>query len=207
MDLGIHVPEADLQQGLAVRPDVLVIGVAARVEDVSPTQAVALFKVLAGKLQTRILDFHKRAELLPRKMDLGRATSDKAAKAALADSQIDGLIHVPLDDALDYWGRAELVAKMTESLRGFASEAHRAKPSIRFGFRAPIARVLDVSAHKAALTARYATQWRALAGQGEKAQGSSSWEIPDEVAQYPVSLEEVRLTLISVRKFPLSRDS
>jgi len=206
MDVGVHVPEADVLQGLAVRPDVLIISVSARIDEVSPAQTVALFKTLAGKLQTRVAEFHKRAELLPRKVDLGRATSDKSAKAALADSQIDGVILVPLDDALDYWGRAELVAKITESLRMFTYEAYKSKPSIRFGFRSPIPRVQDVSAHKTTLTARYANQWRALVGQGEKARGTSSWDIPDEVSQYAVSLEEVRLSLVPARRSTSSRE-
>lgn len=206
MDFGVRVPEVEIQQGLALRPDVLVVAVSARVEDLLATQAVVLFKNLAAKLQTRISELHKRAVLSPRKLDLGRTSLDKSAKAAIADSQLDGLVHVPLNDDLDYWGRAELVAKLTESLRAFSVEAYKSKPSIRFGFRSPIPQVLDVTAHKAALTTRYATQWRALVGQGEKARGTSSWEIPDEVTQVAVSLEEVRLLLVPARHFSSSRD-
>lgn len=207
MDFGVHVPEIDLQSGLAVRPDVLLVAVSARVEDLLATQAVAVFKTFAGKLQTRISEIHRRAELSARKLDLGRTSLDKSAKSAIADSQLDGLLHIPLEDSLDYWGRAELVAKLTESLRSFSVEAYKSKPSIRFGFRAPVPRVADVTAHKVTLTNRYANQWRSLVGEGEKTRGTSSWEIPDEVAQYAISLEEVRLTLVPGRKFPSARES
>jgi hypothetical protein len=207
MDSGVHVPETESQHGIVARPDVLIIAVSARVEDLSPLQAVTLLKSFAAKLQNRASEMHPRAHLSARKLDLGRTSTDKSAKATIADSQIDGVLHVPLDDALDFWGRAELVAKITESLRMFSVEAYKSKPSIRFGFRSPAPRVQDVSAYKTALTNRYANQWRALTGNGEKMPGAGTWEIPDEVAQYAVSLEEVRLVLVSARKFPGLRES
>jgi hypothetical protein len=200
VDIGIHVSEADAMHGLAVRPDVLLIGISARVDDVSPTQAVSILRNAAATLQARALEIHAGAELSPRKLDLGRNTADKASKASFADAQIDGVLHVPLDDSLDYWARAGLVAKITEALRSFTVELYKAKPSVRFGFRSPVPRVRDVTAHKIELTTRYAASWRALTGQGEKAPGNGTWEIPDEVAQYAVSLEEVRLALVPMRK-------
>ena len=208
MDIGLHVSDVDTMHGIAVRPDVLLIGVSARVEEVSPTQAVSILKNISAKLQTRVLELHRGADLTARKLDLGRNSSDKSSKASsFADAQIDGILHVPLDDSWDYWARAELVAKITEILRSFTVEAHKSKPSVRFGFRTPVPRVRDVTAHKNELTARYAAQWRALTGQGENTRGTGSWEIPDEVAQIAVSLEEVRLALVPTRKFSLSRET
>ncbi len=208
MDIGLHVSDVDTIHGVAVRPDVLLIGVSARVEEVSPTQAVSILKNIAAKLQARAMELHRSADLSARKLDLGRNNAEKTSKASsFADAQIDGVLHVPLDDSLDYWARAELVAKITEMLRSFSVEVYKGKPSIRFGFRSPVPRVRDVTAHKNDLTVRYAASWRALSGQGENTRGTSSWEIPDEVAQVAVSLEEVRLTLVPTRKFPSPRES
>lgn len=206
MHVGISVPEADAQHGLAVRPDVLMIGISARVDELSATQAIAVLKIAAAKLQSKAVELHRGAELLPRKLDLGRTSTEKASKAILADAQIDGVLCLPLEDAWDYWQRAEFVAKVTEFLRSFGADVYRAKPSIQFGFRAPVPRVRDVSKLKAELTARYAAQWRALTGNGEKVPGQGSWEIPDEVSQYAVSLEEVRVALVPTRKFASLRE-
>lgn len=206
MDIGLQVPEADALHGLAVRPDVLLVGVSARVEDVTPTQGVSLLRHAAAKLESKALELHRNAELSPRRIDLGRTTTDKSGKPSTADAHIDGILHIPLEDSLDYWARAELVARITEILRGFSAEMYKSKPSIRFGFRSPVPRVRNVTVHKRELSARYAAQWRALTEQGEKIPGMGMWEIPDEVAQHAVSLEEVRLVLVPARKFPSSRE-
>jgi hypothetical protein len=207
MDIGLHVAEVESVHGLAVRPDVLLIAVSARVEDVSATQALSLLRQAASKLQSKALEVHRDAELSPRRLDFGRNMADKASKVSDADAQIDGILHIPLEESLDYWARAELVAKITEALRSFTWEMYKAKPSIRFGFRPPVPRVRDVAVHKRELSTRYAAQWRALTGSGEKVPTAGTWEIPDEVAQYAVSLEEVRLALVPARKYPQSRET
>ena len=207
MDINIHIPEPEIHQALAVRPDVLVTAVSARLEDVAPSQAVTILKHTATKLQTRLLEVHSRSELSARKLDLGRMHADKSGKMAISDAQLDGVVFVPLDDKLDYWARAELVAKITESLRVLTTELYKAKPCVRFGFRAPTPRVRDVTAHKIELTKRFSTQWQALTGNGEKSPSPKSWDLPEKVAQHAVSLEEVRLTLVPARKSSSSRES
>jgi len=208
MELGIQAPDVDLiHHGLIVRPDVLLVALVARVEDVSPTQAVSILREAAATLQARALVIHAGAHLSARRLDLGRNTVDKSSKVSLANAQIEGVLHVPLDDSLDYWARAGVLAKTTEVLRSLAVEFYKSKLCVRFGFRAPTPRVQDVTAHKIELTTRYAAQWRALTGNAEKPPGNGSWEIPDEVAQYAVSLEEVRLMLVPARKFPSSREA
>ncbi len=207
MDTGVHVPEAEVLHGLAVRPDVLVIAIAARIEDVSPAQAVTILKHTAAKLQTKMLDVHPKSELSARKLDLGRMHSHKSTKGSLADSQLDGVLLVPLDEKLDYWARAELFAKITETLQSFAFEVYKAKPCVYFGSRAPVPRVRNVTAHKTELTKRHAAQWQMLTANSEKSPGPNLWEIPEEVAQYAVSLDEVRLALVPTRKFPSPRES
>jgi hypothetical protein len=200
MDIGIHVPEADAPFGLAVRPDVLLVAVSARIEEITPAQAVSVFKAAAKKLESRIVEVHAKAKLSAKKLDLGRLIADKASKAPYADAQLDGVLHVPLDESADYWARAELVARISEMLRGLTVEWAKAKPPIRLAFRGPVARVQDVTPHKVELTNRYCAQLRALTGGAEKGQLLGNWDIPDEVAQTAVSLEEVRLTLVSARK-------
>jgi hypothetical protein len=207
MDIGLHVSEVDTMHGIAACPDVLLVGVSAHVEEVAPLQAVSILRNTAAKLQARAIELHGGAVLSARKLDLGRNTVDKASKAAYGDAKLDGVLDVPLGDSLDYWARAELVAKITEMLRSFSVDTYKGKPSVRFGFRAPVPRVRDVTAYKNELSLRYAAQLRALTGAGEKMHGIGSWEIPNEVAQLAVSLEEVRLALVPTRKFSSSRES
>ena len=200
MDISMHVPDADAPFGLAVRPDVLLVAVSARIEDASPVQAVSLLRAAAAKLEARIVEFHANAAVSARKLDLGRLVADKASKAPFADAQLDGVLRVPLDESADYWARAELVAKISEMLRSLTVEWAKGKPPIRLGFRQPVPRVQDVTEHKVELTTQYAAQLRALTGAADKGHHFTHWDIPDEVAQHAVSLEEVRLSLVSARK-------
>jgi hypothetical protein len=196
----MHVPDVDFLHGLTARPDVLVVPVTARVEDVAPTQAVALLRAAAAALHTRATALHPGAELSPRRLDLGRHNSEKAAKTASGDAQLDGVLLVPLDPGADFWARAELVARITETLRALTLELSRPKTPVKLGFRPPVARVRDTAAHKAELTGRFQAQLRALTeGPGERL-GAGGWEIPDEVAQQAVSLDEVRLSLVPARR-------
>lgn len=200
------VLDVDSPPGIAVRPDVLQIPVTARLDDVAPGQAVVLLRTAAATLQARLAAVHPGAELQPRRLDLGRHTSEKAAKSFAGEAQIDGVVLVPLEESADFWARAELVARLTEALRALTLELSKAKGAIKLGFRPPSPRVRDTAPHKATLTARFQAQLRALTGGSDEPARAGSWEIPEEVAQQPISLDEVRLTLVPARRASPTRD-
>ena len=200
MQTSIIAHDVDSPQGIVVRPDVLIAAVTAHLDETTATQAVAQLRSAAGALQAAAVTVHPNAELVARRLDFGRPSSDKAGKAATADAVLDGLLHVPLAEALDFWGRAELAARITEMLRGIAADWAKRKGPARLGFRSPLPRVRDAGAFRAELTTRFAAQLRALAGGAAVDMGAAGWEIPDEVVQTSISLVEVRLTLVPQRR-------
>ncbi|MFS8071203.1 MAG: hypothetical protein ACMG6S_32950 [Byssovorax sp.] len=206
MIAAMNIPEVNDPHGLAVRPDVLCTAVSARLEDVTPTEATALLRAAAAALQARAAGLHPGAELSGRRLDLGRHSGEKAAKSASGDAQLDGVLLVPLDPAADFWARADLVARLTEALRALTLELAKSKSPVRLGFRPPVARVRDALPHRAELTARFRAQLRALTEGSSERAGSGGWEIPDEIVQQAVSLDEVRLLLVAARRSGSSRE-
>jgi hypothetical protein len=206
MIAAMHIPEVDYPHGLAARPDVLCVSVSARIEDVTPTQAVALLRAAAAALQARAAGLHPGAELSGRRLDLGRHSSEKAAKSSSGDAQLDGVLLVPLDPAAEFWARADLVARLTETLRALTLELAKPKNPVKLGFRPPVARVRDAVPHRAELTARFRAQLQALTEGSSERVGAGGWEIPDEIAQQAVSLDEVRLFLVPARRAGSSRE-
>lgn len=206
MQTSLVAPELESPQGLVVRPDVLVVPVTAHLEDATPSQAVSLLRHAAAALEAAARTVHPHADLGARRLDFGRPASDKAGKGSTADTSLDGLLQVPLAEALDFWGRAELAAQLTETLRGLASEWAKRKAPARLGFRPPVPRVRDVTPYRAELTTRYAAQLRALVGGGASL-AAMGWELPDEVAQSALSLVEVRLLLVPSRRLTGARES
>jgi hypothetical protein len=205
MQLSVTAPEVDSPSGLVARPDVLLVAVTAHLEDTTPSQAVALLRGAAAALEAAVVAIHPHATLRARRLDFGRNAADKGSKGISADAALDGLLVVPLADSLDFWARAELAARVTEVLRGLSADWARRKTPARLGFRSPVPRVDDVTPYRAELTAHFATQLRALTG-GAAAPTGAGWEIPDEVAQHAVSLDEVRLTLVAPRRISASRE-
>lgn len=200
MQTNVVAPEVDSPQGLVVRPDVLVAAVTAHLEDTTASQAVSLLRSAAAALQAAVGAIHPNAEMIARRLDFGRPSSDKQGKGATADAALDGLLYVPLAESLDFWGRAELAAQVTEMLRGLAADWAKRKAPARLGFRSPVPRVRDVSAYRTELTTRFATQLRALTGGAGTPVGTMGWEIPDDVSQIAMSLMEVRLVLVAPRR-------
>ena len=205
MNAAINIPEVDSLHGLAVRPDVLCVAVSARVEDVTPTQAVALLRTAASALHARAVSLHPGAKLSGRRLDLGRSSSEKALKSAVSDAQLDGVLLVPLDPSADFWARADLVARLTEALRALTLELAKPKSPVKLGFRSPVARVRDTAPHRAELTARFRAQLLALTEGSSERAVPGGWEIPDEIAQQASSLDEVRLLLVPARRSVASR--
>lgn len=194
----ILAPEAEHRNGLSVRPDVLGISVVARVGETAPTKAIALLRSVAASLLARAEALHPGAEIVARRLDLHRHDTGKSAKGAFSDSQLLGVLLVPLDEAADFWARAELAARIEETLQGFVSELERSKSPVKVGYRQAVPRVRDTTPHRAELSKAWRSQLLALT---EGAVGQVSlvgWDIPSEVRQHAVSLDEVRLWLVPV---------
>lgn len=188
----VQVPEWELEGGLVVRPDVLVIAVAARVDG----QAVASVRALREAtvtLQTRVAAAHAGATLVPGKLRLADGTPSSIGKSDAAPVGLEGAVLVPLAETLDYWERAALCAQLTELVAEVAHALRKAKPVVTLSFRAPVAKVRDVSKHRAAIAARWNTQLRALLDGVSGVTLGATWDAPLEIEQQSISLDEVRL--------------
>ena len=177
--------------GLAVRPDVLTIAVAATVEGDGATHAIRILREAAYELVRQIDALAAGAELIAQRLHLGGGSADKSDKRAREGVQLDGILQVPLAASLDFWARADLAARTVEALGSAATQLRKQRPAVLLAWREPVARVADEEAHRAALLERHAVQLRPATG---AATGQAGTTVA-EVVQIPVSLMEVRLTL------------
>jgi hypothetical protein len=191
----VSIPEWETPVGLSVVPDVLSIAISARVESVGPSRSVAALQEASKVLAARLANVHLGCQVVPRRLSLGGAGVDKSDKVDRADVQLDAVVHVPLEAGLDLWSRAWLAAQAVEALSTVAAEVGKHKPSVKLGWREPVARVLDVEPHRATLMAVWNSRVRSLLDGLATVEMSASWEAPIEVVQTSVSLQEVRLTL------------
>lgn len=189
----VQVPEWELEGGLVVRPDVLVIAVAARVDGQAVAASVRALREATVTLQTRVAAAHAGATLVPGKLRLADGTPSSIGKSDAAPVGLEGAVLVPLAETLDYWERAALCAQLTELVAEVAHALRKAKPVVTLSFRAPVAKVRDVTKHRAAVAARWNTQLRALLEGASGVTLGATWDAPLEIEQQSISLDEVRL--------------
>ncbi len=178
--------------GLAARPDVLWFAIAAVVEGQGPTRSIPRLRDAAGVLLRHLAAVHPMATLTPRRLALGGGSADKASKQDRSDVHLEGVLHVPLEGALDFWARAELAARAIDALVAASSDLARQKPAVTLGWREPVARIADAEAHRPKLVEHQRAHLRGLL---EGAPGVTLGDLPTEIVQLPVSFDEVRLTL------------
>ncbi len=197
MDTSVHIVELEPEAGMTVRPDLLWIAIAARVDDEPPSRALGLLRKVASALEVALKGVHPRASLRPGRLDFGNASTEKTARAGSADVQWNAAATIPLENERELWERAEMAARCVESLSEVARSLSKSKPPVKLHWRNPSPRVSDTEPYRAALGARWNAQRRALLGEGA-VPGPSAWDMPNEVIARPVSLEEVRLVLGSI---------
>lgn len=182
-------PALDTRSGLSVRPDVLWIPIVARVKGAASVDAVAGLQALAATLTTRITALRAGASLQPGRLSLDH--DDKAGSKA-EETRLDGRLVLPLDVEADYWQRARLAASANELLRDIAREVGKRGLRIELSWRSGTPGLVDADALYPVLAA----VWKSRVAMLEETREAAAWNAPVKVEQVPVSLEEVKLTLV-----------
>ena len=189
-----QVDDFDTECGISVKPDVLSIAIAARVEDELAVPALAALQCAAESLDTTLTAIAEGARLAAGRLDFGAASTEKAARAGRSDVVFHGTALVPLGDDDGIWERAELAARIVEALGEGARELAKGKPKVLLHWKNPVGRLGTPDQHRPALAKRWNEQWRALT-EGSTAHAPATWEMPEQVIVVPVSLAEVRVAL------------
>lgn len=181
--------------GLLVRPDQLAIACGVFVEGQGPVRAVALIQDAAELVLRAMVRIHPGAHLTARRLRVGGGASEKASKVERGDVTMEGVVRVPLGDDLDFWRRAALSAEMTEAMAVVGADLAKRKPGVQLAWREPVALVADEEALRTRLIERQRASLRALLD--DKTSAMLPALLAVEVLQTPVSLDEVRATLIA----------
>ena len=184
-------PALDTRPGLSVRPDVLWIPVSARASGAMATAAIEAVHVLVGTLSSQLAGLHPGATLQPGRLVL---TGDQSEKSSVKSEEIrlDGRLVLPLDLDADYWQRARLVAAAHELLGEAAREAGKRGLKIKLTWGTGTPRLVDADALYPVLAA----VWKSRVAMLDDSRTGSAWNAPVQVDQTPISLEEVKLTLV-----------
>ena len=182
-------PVLDIRPGLSVRPDVLWIPIVARVKGSTSVDAVAGLQTLAATVATRFVALHAGVTLQPGRLVL---EPDEKAGSKTEETRLDGRLVLPLDLDADYWQRARLAAGANELLRDLGREAGKRGLRIELSWRSGTPRLADADALYPVLAA----VWKSRVAMLEESSASAAWNAPVQIDQTPISLEEVKLTLV-----------
>jgi hypothetical protein len=196
MESAHHAPEAEPHAGLAVRPDLLVVAISARVDAGGAARSMQALRDAASDAASALSTLAPGVAIAARRLRLG-AEADKSGKPTAGDATLDAVIEVPLAPAQDFWARAALAASVVEAVAALAADLGRRRPPVRVAFRSPVGRLRDPEALRGELSSRWKAAARALAVEG--APLAQRIELPTEIREVPVSLDEVRLTLVPAR--------
>jgi len=188
-------PILDTRAGLSVRPDVLWIPIAARVEGAGSVEAVAALQGLASNISSELASLHAGATLQPGRLALAAEATEKASTKG-DSTQLEGRVVLPLDLDADYWQRARLAASAHELLREHARVAAKATPRIQLAWRTGTPRLVDADALYPVLAA----VWKSRVAMLDDAAEHVGWNAPVQIEQTAVSLEEVKLTLVCTQQ-------
>jgi hypothetical protein len=189
------VPETPTaEDGLKVRPDVLVVSFAFRQETEGLEQALPKLKG-AVERYVRAATEATKGEVSVKMKGFGQVSGKRmGGSEALAHGQLE----VALPESLDFWGRAALMATLTRVGGQEAAAAENAKGGLRATFDFPEAWVRDPETRRAELTKRWVERARAFMAQAQSERTPLqvvSCEPPGPVAQQTVSVDEVVLSL------------
>jgi len=189
------VPETPTtEEGLHVRPDVLIVSFAFRQETESLEQALPKLKA-AVERYVRAATEATKGEVSVKMRGFGQNYGKRGGgNVALAQ----GHLEVALPETLDFWGRAALVATLARvgGQEDAAAENAKAGLSATFGF--PEARVRNPEARRDELTKRWVERARSFMVQAQSERAPLqlvNCEAPGEVTQKRVSVDEVVLSL------------
>ncbi len=185
------------QEGVTVRPDVLVLSFAFRQEAEDLDQALPKLKEAAGRYVRAVTEATRatKVEVSMKMRDFGQDSGRKLGGNAVVAI---GLLEVSLPESLDFWGRAELVATLTRLGMQEAAAAEKANTGLRASFDFPSAQVRNPEAHRAELTTRWVERARAFMFQAQSERAPLqvvNCEPPGQVTQQSLSVDEVVLSL------------
>jgi hypothetical protein len=190
------VPEPPAtEDGLKVRPDVLVVSFAFRQEMESLEQALPTLKGAVDRY-VRAATEATKGEVSVRMRGFGQGHGGKrgGGREALAQGELE----VALPETLDFWKRAELVATLARVGDQEAAAAEKANAGLRAVFGFAKARVRDPEARRAELTKRWVERARGFMSQAQSERTPLqvvNCEPPGPVTQQSVSVDEVVLSL------------
>ncbi len=182
-------PKLDLRGGLSVRPDVLWIPISACVEGATSVDAVAALQALSASMAPRLATLHEGASLQPGRLV---ATQEAKPSAKGGETRLDGHLVLPLDLDADFWRRAQLAASAYELLRTLARESVKRGVHVKLAWRCGTPRLADADALYPVLAA----VWKSRVAMLDSSRAASTWNAPVRIEQTPISLEEVKLTLV-----------
>ena len=191
----------ELEAGLVVRPDALLME--ARIEKEAPTaaQALALTQTAAAELASRLQQATSgAATFTPCGTKVGPSSghSKMAGATQVFEVIVEGRIEVPLAAEQDYWKRSAVVAALAELADRYqaAREAKTADAGVSLG--STRVAVKNSEAYRAKLTELWVQRARAF-GTAAQAHEAPLYLLdcapPGEIAQKERSLEEVALSL------------
>lgn len=183
-----------VEEGLKVRPDVLLVSFAFRQETESLEQAVPKLKA-AVERYVRAATEASKVEVAVKMKDVGPASGKRMAGN---EAMAHGVLEVALPEAQDFWSRAALVATLVRVATQEAAAAEKANTGLRATFGFPVAQLRDPETRRAELMKRWVERARGFISQAQSESAPLQLvgcEPPGAVKQEPVSVDEVRLSL------------
>ncbi|WP_395833110.1 hypothetical protein [Cystobacter fuscus] len=186
-----------VEEGLQVRPDVLVMSFTFRQEAEVLEQGLPKLKAAVDQYvrDTTEATRASKVEVSVKMRGFGREYGKRMRGAAAVTS---GELEVSLPESMDFWARAALVATLTRVGGELTAASEKANAGSRVTFGFPTAQVRDPEAFRAELMKRWVERARgfmALAQSERAPLQVVNCEPPGEVKQQEVSVDEVVLSL------------
>jgi uncharacterized protein YggE len=190
-----------IDTGLIVRPDMLVMEVGIEKRDRDPTRALTQAQAEATDLLGRLQQATGGAATL---RPCGTRVTPVGGQAKVEDPatvfavSVEGRIEIGLAPEADYWRRSSVVAALAQLADGYAasSATKQGARGVSLGHTRVVVR--DPEAFRAKLTEQWVQRARAFAAAAQ-AQAAPLYAIdcspPGDIAQKELSLEEVALSL------------
>jgi len=183
-----------VEEGLKVRPDVLMLSFAFRQETEELELAVPKLKA-AVERYVRAAAEASKVEVAVKMKDV---RLEPGKRMAGGDALAHGVLEVALPESLDFWGRSALVATLVRvgSQEAAAAEKENTGPRATFGF--PVAQVREPEARRDELMKRWVERARGFISQAQSERAPlqlAGCEPPGTVKQETVSVDEVVLSL------------
>ncbi|WP_224366410.1 hypothetical protein [Hyalangium versicolor] len=187
------IPATPASSDKVVRPDQMVVAFSFGKEAVARETLLPALKA-AVEQYTRSATDTTKAELAVKLRGFVPGVASVDGKPGWR-ATVQGELIVTLPEALDYWGRSELMAALLQV--GEQTLLAAEKTGLEVSISAPVVRLKDPEAYRAELMKRWVEQARAFAStaQGDRPLQLEACAPPGAVEQQVVTVEEVVLKL------------